>query len=44
MSKGGRQVVLLNEFDNLKKFYKIAAAEVEIRRMASNNGNSFHFC
>ena len=44
MSKDGRQVVLLNEFDNKKKFYKIAPAEIEIRNMASKFSNSFHFC
>ena len=34
MSKDARQVILLNQYDNYTKFYKIAAAEIETRNLA----------
>ena len=34
MCKEGRQVLLINEFDNITKFYKSLPTEEEIRNLA----------
>ena len=35
MSKDGRQVLLINEYDSYNKFYKTVAVEIEIRNLAN---------
>ena len=44
MCKDGRQVILINQFDNSHKFYKIAPAEINIRNMAKLFRQTYHFC
>ena len=44
MCKDGRQVLLINEFDNNSKFYKHAPTEIEIRNSARLYRQTYHFC
>ena len=44
LSKDGRQVLLINKYDRENKFYKYLPAEIEIRMMAKNHRQTYHFC
>ena len=44
MSFEARQVILINQFDSIKKFYKFVPAEIEIRNLAKLYRQTYHFC
>ena len=39
---GGRQFMVLNEFEKASNYYRLYGAEVQIRLLAEKYGNSFH--